>query len=199
LSPTDSGLSAAQQERRFLQTLCTQYAVSDVSPAFVTLPNVMDLLEAGGYDWLHVAAHGNFYAESPNADSAIWLQDRRPLTPNAFVGRAVEQPIRERRPSFIFNACHSGRAGWELNYLGGWTNRLLTLGAGMFLAPLWTVNDGAAFDFAQVLYTTLLRGEPIAEAVRQARWAIRRDGDPTWLAYSVYAHPNARVSLDGTG
>ena len=38
-------------------------------------------------------------------------------------------------------------------------------------------------------------GEPIARAVRLARLALR-EADPnnsTWLAYSLYAHPNAKA------
>jgi hypothetical protein len=29
----------------------------------------------------------------------------------------------------------------------------------------------------------------------QARDAIRQPDDPTWLAYSLFAHPNARVEV----
>ncbi len=54
------------------------------------------------------------------------------------------------------------------------------------------VTDSQALAFAETFYTRLLAGDPVAESVHAARLAAR-NGDPTWLAYSVYAHPNARV------
>jgi len=41
-----------------------------------------------------------------------------------------------------------------------------------------------------------LDGDTVAEAVREGRLASRCPGNPTWLAYSVYAHPNARVVFE---
>ena len=66
------------------------------------------------------------------------------------------------------------------------------MGAAKRPAPLWEVTDRQALAFAQAFYTRLLAGDPVAESVHAARLAAR-NGDPTWLAYSVYAHPHARV------
>ncbi len=193
LAPTDSGLPAAQKERALLGELAARHGLADVSPALPTRPNVVGLLKGGGYDWLHVAAHGNFYPTAPDADSAIWLQDAQPLTPEAIVGPQIERHLREKRPAFFFNACEVGRQGWGLARIGGWANRLIGAGAGLFIAPLWSVSDGPALAFARAFYTRLLAGETVAEAARQGRLAARVEGDPTWPAYSVYGHPNARV------
>jgi hypothetical protein len=54
--------------------------------------------------------------------------------------------------------------------------------------PLWSVTDANALSFAETFYRELLAG---------GRRTARTAGDPTWLAYSVYAHPNARVMLGG--
>ena len=43
-------------------------------------------------------------------------------------------------------------------------------------------------------YTALLKGSTVAESTYAGRMAARQAGDPTWLAYSVYSHPNARVA-----
>ncbi|MBN1483899.1 MAG: CHAT domain-containing protein [Chloroflexia bacterium] len=196
LAPTDSGLKAAQAEQSILAGLVDQYQLADCSPASPTWPAVMDLLEGGDYDWLHVAAHGNFYAASPGTDSAIWLQGKRPLTPEAIVGPAIERHIRQQRPAFVFNACYTGRQGYGLTRLAGWANRLISTGAGLFLAPLWTVRDVSALAFARSFYRSFLGGETLGESVRQGRRAARAEGDPTWLAYSVYGHPNARVAWE---
>lgn len=72
-------------------------------------------------------------------------------------------------------------------------DRLISSGAGLFIGPLWEVGDATAYAFSLTFYTALLRGATIAQATRQGRTAARRQGDPTWLAYSVYGHPNATV------
>ncbi|MGK7875366.1 MAG: CHAT domain-containing protein [Xenococcaceae cyanobacterium] len=195
IAPSDSGLPSASQERQFLSNLAKDHGLTDLSPDVPTWSEVLNLLENSPYSWLHVAAHGNFDVESPDADSGLWLQERCPLTPNMFVGSALERHIKKTHPGFVFNTCHSGRMGWDLVQLGGWANRLISNGAGLFVGSLWSVTDGPALLFAQTFYQELLRGKTIAEAVYQSRSETRKrcPGDPTWLAYSVYAHPNARV------
>lgn len=193
IAPSDSKLPCAQAERQFLRNVIQRYRFVDFSPAESSLEAVMNLLENHPYSWLHVAAHGNFYADSPSSDSAIWLQDQSPLTPDQFIGLELLGHIEKERPAFVFNACHAGRMGWDLTQLGGWANRLISNGAGLFIAPLWTVTDQAAQRFAELFYEELLKGSTVAEAVRQSREAIRQAGDPTWLAYSVYSHPNAML------
>jgi hypothetical protein len=193
LAPTDSGLPFAQKEKKFLETLIARHGLVNTSPKKYTWTEVMELLERGVYHWLHVAAHGNFYPPTPESDSAIWLQEKRPLTPDSIVGPDIEGHINQWRPGFVFNACHSGRQGWALTNLGGWANRLISSGAGLFIAPMWTVTDGQAFVFAQTFYDELLKGNIVSDSVRKARLATRMAGDPTWLAYTVYAHPNACI------
>lgn len=196
LAPVYAGkakLDNAQEEARYLHDLLQEHNLTDLTPPKFTWNNVMDLLEAKTYDWLHVAAHGSFSPKAPNDDSAIWLQDQHPLTPGDFVGPSIQSHIRMRRPGFVLNACHSGRESWAITSIGGWANRLISFGAGLFLGPLWTVADKPALKFTQTFYECLLDGETVAQAVRESRLAARRDGDPSWLAYSVYAHPNARL------
>ena len=155
----------------------------------------MDLLESADYDWLHVAAHGNFHADAPEEHSAIWLGRGMALTPQHFAGPELEDHLRRARPAFFFNACHAGRLGWSFAGLGGWAQRLIASGAGMFLGPLWAVDDEGALRMAQSFYEHLRRGETVAEAARQARLESRGDASATCFAYSLYAHPNARVRL----
>ena len=67
----------------------------------------------------------------------------------------------------------------------------------MFIAPLWNVTDTLAHKFAKTFYTELAAGKTVGEALLAGRRSAREDGDPTWLAYSAYAHPNARIALPG--
>jgi hypothetical protein len=60
------------------------------------------------------------------------------------------------------------------------------------------VRDDTALQMVESFYALLLAGDTtVAEATRKARGAARKAGDPTWLAYSLYAHPNARVRFPG--
>jgi len=80
--------------------------------------------------------------------------------------------------------------------MGGWAQRLVTVGAGAFLAPMGAVSDDAALTFAARFYEEAVRKRvPLGQAVRRVREAVREahPGDPTYLAYSLYAYPNARV------
>ena len=165
-------LSGAQAERDVLVGLVVQYGLQDASPAQPTWRAVMDLLEGGGYDWVHAAAHGNFYPPGADADSALWLQQDRALTPDAIVGPEIEGYLR-RRPAFFFNACQVGRQGWTLTRIGGWANRLVSASARLFVGPLWEVSDTGALKFASTFYRALFNRATVADATRQARLAAQ--------------------------
>lgn len=194
--PKTSGLPCAREERKFFNQLVSQHQLTDNSPKSCYLSNICELLEKGEYSWLHIASHGDFAVDLPDDASAIMLENGEKLTLDDVLGPEIEGHIKKTRPGFVFNACHSGRQAWALTGLGGWPNRLIGAGAGLFLAPLWRVSDDLALEFAKKFYQELLQGKTVAEAVLSSRLAIRslREGDSTWLAYSVYAHPNAMVT-----
>jgi hypothetical protein len=57
-------------------------------------------------------------------------------------------------------------------------------------------NEGVkvgGVGFVQMFYGQLVAGVPIGQAVREAHLAIKAGGDPTWLAYTVFADPLATV------
>ena len=60
--------------------------------------------------------------------------------------------------------------------------------------PVWKVKDDTAAKFAEVFYTELFNNKCLADAVYAARHAIRKSGDPSWIAYSVYGNPLTRAS-----
>jgi CHAT domain-containing protein len=108
--------------------------------------------------------------------------------------------LKSDRPLVFLNACRVGSGGLSITGLGGWANVLVgSCGVGAVIAPLWSVNDALAREFARVFYDQL-RSQPgctVGQAVRQARRHVRDAAphDPTWLAYTLYAHPNARIRL----
>ena len=60
------------------------------------------------------------------------------------------------------------------------------------------MTDGTAREFAEELYARLTTGAPLGQAMMDARAkAATHGGDPTWLAYSAYGNPRAKVTLPG--
>jgi CHAT domain len=195
LAPAAAKLIEAQKEKQFLEQLIAANLLDDVSPKDCYLSDIWKLLETSRYNWFHIASHGNFKTDTPDDPSAILLENADNLTLDDFLDPKIESHIKKTRPAFVFNSCHSGRQSWALRGLGGWPNHLIGMGAGLFLAPLWPVSDGCALQFAQQFYQELLSGKTVAEAMLSSRLAIKdvSQGDSSWLAYSVYAHPNATV------
>jgi hypothetical protein len=156
------------------------------------LSTVNDLLaELGGrqFGLLHFAAHNVPNFSSPSA-SAILLD--QPFT-QSLVGRTLEGALTQCRPLVFLNACSSNTPTPSLADTGaeGWATRFLLIGAGGFIGTLWEIRDGSAASFADAFYAHLANRAPLGVAFREARTAIRKDGDPTWLAYTLYAHPAA--------
>lgn len=97
----------------------------------------------------------------------------------------------------------SGRVGLSLTGMGGWAKTLVQdCRVGALIAPLWAVDDEAAKFFAENFYRLAARPEQtFAAALREARQQTRNEfsNDPTYLAYSLYTHPNAKLFFDETG
>ncbi|MEZ0496372.1 CHAT domain-containing protein [Sphingomonas sp. IW22] len=98
------------------------------------------------------------------------------------------------------NACQTGRPGDGVVRVSGFADAFLRPkgghGAAAFVGALWSVGDVQAFDFASRLYKRMKEGDRLADAVRSAREAGKKQGDFTWLSYTVYGNPQARLALD---
>lgn len=188
--PKTSGLPAVGGERE--DVLALHGVEREVTEIPAKYREVTRALADGCYDAWHFGGHGATYTEDPG----LWnlgLEDQ-PLRPEDMGSEAGN--LRPLRPLVFFNGCHTGRSGWTLSGLGGWPKALLGAGAGAFIGSLWAVKDKKARSFAKTFYESFLGGQPIGEAVRQARLRLRDEfpGDPTWLAYTVFANPLATCS-----
>jgi hypothetical protein len=199
IAPSDSGLAEAQGERDDLTALAGSLGLTPHVPAPADLPAVETLLRGNVPIQLwHFACHGDFHAASPGK-SPLYLEHGTRLDPDDLVGPA-QTHLKSDRPLVFLNACRVGSGGLSITGLGGWANVLVgSCGVGAVIAPLWSVNDQLAREFARVFYDRL-RSQPgctIGQALRQARQHVRDAAphDPTWLAYTLYAHPNARIRL----
>jgi hypothetical protein len=189
--PRGSGLPAAGSERDDVLALRGQNREVTEIPA--RYGEVLSALATGDYDAWHFGSHGGeIRGDNVNADLWPLELDDHPLTPED-LGTEAANLGQHFRPLVFFNSCNIGRSGRSLAGIGGWPAALLGAGAGAFVGALWHVQDSKARIFEQTFYKLFLSGTPIGEAVRQARLAIK-DGNPTWLAYTVFAHPLATCS-----
>jgi hypothetical protein len=185
--PETSGLPMAGGEREDVLALHgTEREVTEIPAKYL---EVKKALSTGDFDAWHFGGHGATYSKDPN----LWdlKLDDEPLRPED-MGSAAGN-LGPMQPLVFFNGCHTGRSGWTWAGLGGWPQALLNAGAGAFIGTLWAVGDKKARTFAKAFYEHFLGGQPIGESARQARLRVRDEfpGDPTWLAYTVFAHPLA--------
>jgi hypothetical protein len=185
-------LPAAQKELAALLALSATGADVKVLPA--RRSEVLAILEQGAFDLLHVASHGTF-AGTRAADSSSLLLEDGPFHAAELSPRLADG-LRRSAPLVFFNACRTGRIGYSLTRLGAWSAELIRLGCGGFVGTHWRVTDEVALEVAREFYRLLFLGIPIAEALRSARQVVHKSypGDPTWLAYSCFADPMARLA-----
>ena len=186
--PRDSGLPMATSEGEYISSLAGRDRKVARVPA--TVVELRAALAKGEYDGWHFTGHGRFGVSDPNR-SAILLERQEELTPEDLSGKVSNLGL--ARPLVFLNACQVGRSALSLTDVGGWAQEFLEDGAAAFIGAYWSVYDQAAHDFAQAFYGRLLAGLPIGQAVQEARAAIKPLGDPTWLAYTVFADPLATV------
>lgn len=189
IAPKGAGLQAAEAEcEERLGITREGVRVESLGTRYL---EVYGALACGEYDGFHFAGHGGF--SSSDADRALLELEDGELRPWDVSGIACN--LGRSSPLVFLNACRAGRAGISLTGMGGWAPRFLGAGASAFVGPYWSVRDRAAASFARAFYRELLAGEPIGEAGRKARLEVRRKhpGNPTWLAYTVYADPLARL------
>jgi hypothetical protein len=198
--PPDNLAAAKQESDYFVELNRLQWQVALNGPLGTTV-DVEDKFSAGETQLFHFACHGNFSATNPD-DSKLKLADDN-LTPGSLTGRRGGG-LRRAKPLVFLNACHSGRVGAGLTYLGGWAQAFYDAGVSAFIGSLWEINDVLAAQFAQSFYDRLWglgdfagKAQPLGQAFHEARKVIR-DADPanpTWLAYVLYGDPYGQVLL----
>ena len=155
------------------------------------------LFGSGQFDLFHAGCHGEAVAGRP-WDAGLLL------TPMG-VGGAPEylKPYyleggvaNGNRPVVFLNACQVGMPDAGMTGAAGLGQAFLeSCKAAILVAPMWSVRDGTASLFARSFYEKLVDGATLVCAVRHARQIAKVAGDPSWLAYSVWGHPFARIEL----
>ncbi len=193
---TPYALRGPEEEAIFLEK---RFGAVPIEP---TPKAVRGLLRQGGFDLLHFAGHGA-------ADPAT-IEDARILLAAGTGGPDMEEFLSATNvsanarwtrkgqvgPLVVLNACDVGRAGTQLSTVGGFAKAFLDAGASAFVSCLWSVRDAPSRVFVEALYDELLKGSTVSSASATARAVAREAGDETWLAYVVYARPDAVLARD---
>ncbi|MCG8607463.1 CHAT domain-containing protein [bacterium] len=189
--PRDTGLPDAEKERTALLEMATRdRKISSVSAKYVDL---LQALASGAYDGWHFTGHSGY--NDPDPDQAtIKLENEQRMIPMDLSGEIANLGV--SRPFVFFNSCKSIRMDSSLTGIGGWAVKFLRIGAAGFMGSYWSVRDRAAFEFCEAFYNGLFSGMPVGKATKEARNRINKSGDPTWLAYTVYADPMATVQTE---
>lgn len=191
-----SNLMYSQKEIDYFATL-GQRGV-EVGKPLGARSDVLATMRTARVKLLHLAAHGNFKPDNPY-DSPLELDSGEYLRPSDLAGARAEA-LRMERPLVFLNACHGAQIAFALTGLGGWAERMVgDIGVSAFVGALWEINDLLAAEFAIHFYDQLIEGRPLAGAFHAARLHIRAQApaNPTWLAYTLYADPNAQVRWSG--
>ena len=194
-------LKGAQDEKTMLEQL---FAGIAAVPA--TSRDVSRYLEreAQDCDILHFACHG-LAEQRAVLDSKLLMEGQvnaqgkvidDPLSIEQVKARARFKPGTPRALVFL-NACQAGREGEGLAGVSGFADSFIRplsgQGVAAFVGALWSVDDRLALNFAETFYRELKDGKTIVEATRAARKAADAKHDFTWLAYTVYGNPFARM------
>ena len=196
--PEQSGhaLPGAQSEKSLLETQFSASALTASSRAVKKALSAPDT-----FDILHFACHGL-------ADSEAILQASLLMKGTMENGRYEEDKLSmewisqwadiysqsSSGPLVFLNACQIGRQGHSLTGTGGFAQAFLESGASAFIGSHWSVGDTPALKFSETLYEALLNdGDAMIDAVHRARDMAKNNQEVTWLAYTVYADPFARI------
>jgi len=185
-------LPYVEKERDYFSALGQRGVTTNGEP-LQQVQEVVAFAKGGAAQIIHIATHGEFDTDQPNR-SAIHLQDGE-LTPALLQGSNI-RGLRRERPILFLNTCHGGRMNFDLCGLGGWAQKMVgEIGVSAFIGAQWEIHDRLASAFAIHFYDGLQAGLTLGQAFHQARQHIRElaPNNPTWLAYTLYGDPNARV------
>jgi hypothetical protein len=144
---------------------------------------------------LHFATHA-LVDESTLARTALALSPGG--GEDGFLSPADLAALRLDADLVVLSACRT--AGGVIvagEGLQGLTAPLLEAGARSVVATQWRIGDRATVRLVDEFYAAMAEGQPVAEALRAAKLAAIRRGEPArdWAAFTVVGDPEARVSL----
>jgi hypothetical protein len=198
--PTESLPAALEEARAVEQQLHRRRGVRVRRIAGADVRRVALLQALARSTIVHFAGHSVYHPEDPTRSGWV-LRDG--------VLSTSEIAKLDRLPVLVFsNSCHAGATtGWEgaTAYEGqafGIGSAFLLAGVRNYIGTFWVTHDEESARFARAFYESLLRGDPVGQALQAARSTIvttRGWNDLTWASYMLYGDPAFRLPLPDHG
>ena len=190
-----AGCVLADPELRDVSDLARSHLRVRASDVITEWGGVQELLSSVGLGIFHWTGHGHLNPEHPSlSELPIGKETFRPVD----ILVPAKQRFLRSGPWVFLHACSTNRSTVGSVGLAGWPKDLVERGAGAMLGAAWDVRTSTAVPFVDGLYERVMKGVPVADAVREARNAARTSGDPSWLAYQLHANPTSRVVRERT-
>jgi DNA-binding protein HU-beta len=157
------------------------------------LEDVQEFLRKGSAQAIHFACHGAMDQAQPQRSKILLEDDLVNFRTTAVDQDDVRRGIGMHHPLVFLNACQLGAGGKVLSLGSGWPQAFLEVGASAFIGPLWSVQDESARDAATLFYGELSAGKSLGEALQTMRRKWLDGGSVTFLAYTLYGDPTAKV------
>jgi pimeloyl-ACP methyl ester carboxylesterase len=148
---------------------------------------------SGRYDVIHYAGHA-FFDEANPERSGVLCAHHVPLSGVDLAGLSNLPALA------FFNACEAGRVRGDretaaaIESMGksvGLAEAFMRGGIANFIGTYWLVGDRAAEAFAGRFYESILRGDPIGDALQAGRQVVRDQVRSTdWANYLFYGSPD---------
>lgn len=145
------------------------------------------------YDIVHFAGHGEYDPRNPGAVG--WCLNGGSLNPHDIMKMAGTASM----PALVVsNACQSARTEeWRIRdhfeqEIYGLANAFLLAGVRHYVGTFWEILDEPSGRFALAFYRSLVSGQSVGVAVREARRSLIREyGEETivWAGYVLYGDP----------
>jgi CHAT domain-containing protein len=144
---------------------------------------------------IHLATHA-LVDESSLARTSLALAPG--AGEDGFLSPADLSALALRADLVVLSACRT--AGGVMvagEGLQGLTSPLLEAGARSVVATQWRISDRSTVRLVHDLYDALSRGEPVADALREAKLTAVRRGAPAseWAGFTVVGDPSVRIPL----
>lgn len=154
------------------------------------LDDLLKLLEAGNFSLLHFASHN---VTDPGTNARLYIPFGNSKFDIQFMGQWTSTQFGAQRPLVFMNSCTSGGAVPLYKEMAGWADSFLNAGCGAFIGSLWEIRTTSARTFAEKFYDEAAAGKTLGESMRAARNELKLS-DPTYLAYTLYGNPLAKLS-----
>ncbi|MEW6428947.1 MAG: CHAT domain-containing protein [Thermodesulfobacteriota bacterium] len=162
----------------------------------LTSDALLDFLEGGAAQAVHLACHGRMSITDPDASVLVMEDTPNDLTPLSIARSEVCDGLGSQHPLVFLNACEVGAAAASMSLVAGFPAAFLYSGASALVSPLWTVNDERARRIAEDFYREVLiagGGKPLGAVLRDLRGRWKEEKHLTYLAYVLYGDPMAKV------